>query len=255
MSVPALPDEKAKPATSSDYAKACGLILDPWQEHVGNSTARRQLLLCSRQSGKSTIAGLRADTEACSEPNSLVLLVSPTQRQSSDLFRTCLQLLRKMDDSVVVPEIVAESALRLELANGSRIIALPGSEATVRGYAACSLCIIDEAARVPDDVLAGVLPTLATTNGRLIALSTPRGKRGWFYLEYASGSRDWERTTITADECPRITPEFLDGMKKLLGPRRFDEEFYCLFHDPQSAVFNSEMVAACFTSSFPPLFG
>jgi hypothetical protein len=74
-----------------------------------------------------------------------------------------------------------ESALRLELENHSRIISLPGQEQTVRGYAGVSLLIVDEAARVPDDLYFAVRPMLAVSNGRLIALSTPFGKRGWFY--------------------------------------------------------------------------
>jgi hypothetical protein len=52
-----------------------------------------------------------------------------------------------------VPEAVAESALRLELANGSRIVSLPGSGETVRGYSAPRLVIVDEASRVPDELM------------------------------------------------------------------------------------------------------
>ena len=59
----------------------------------------------------------------------------------------------------------------MELANGSRIISLPGSEKTVRGYSAVSLVIMDEAARVPDELLQAVRPMLATTSGRFIALA------------------------------------------------------------------------------------
>ena len=47
------------------------------------------------------------------------------------------------------------------LANGSRIIALPGTEKTIRGYAAADLVVIDEAARVEDDLLTAVRPMLA----------------------------------------------------------------------------------------------
>lgn len=45
-----------------------------------------------------------------------------------------------------------ESALRLELQNGSRIISLPGKEQTVRGFSGVRLLAIDEAARVPDEL-------------------------------------------------------------------------------------------------------
>ena len=71
--------------------------------------------------------------------------------------------------------------MRAEFANGSRVIALPGSERTVRGYAGARLIVLDEAARVDDDLLAALRPTMATVDGSLIMLTTPAGKRGEFY--------------------------------------------------------------------------
>lgn len=148
---------------------------------------------------------------------------------------------------------MAESALRLELDNGSRIIALPGSEATTRGYSAATLVIIDEAARVPDELIAAVRPTLATTNGRIIALSTPAGKRGWFYLEWASGV-GWERTKISAKECPRISKEFLEDEERLLGPHVFEQEYQCQFYDPDSQFFASDLVEQALSGDVAPLW-
>ena len=100
----------------------------------------------------------------------------PIQRQSQELFRLVLLFHAKLADA---PELVAESALRAEMANGARIIALPGSERTTRGYAAAKLVVIDEAARVDDALMAAIRPTLGVSDGSLIALSTPAGKRGW----------------------------------------------------------------------------
>jgi hypothetical protein len=102
----------------------------------------------------------------------------------------------------------AESALRFEFSNGSRVLALPGIEGTVRGYSGVNLLVIDEAARVADDLYYSVRPMLAVSGGRLIALSTPWGKRGWFFQEW-TGEGDWARFTITAHDCPRISPAFL----------------------------------------------
>ena len=76
-----------------------------------------------------------------------------------------------------VPELKAASALRAEMANGSRILALPGSETTVRGYSAADLIVIDEAARVGDSLLQAVRPMLATSQGRLVARDPCRQAR------------------------------------------------------------------------------
>ena len=77
------------------------------------------------------------------------------------------------------------SAMRAEFANGSRVIALPGKEATVRGYSGVDLLVIDEAARVADELYYSVRPMLTVSGGRLVALTTPWGKRGWFFETWA----------------------------------------------------------------------
>src|SRR5262245_28223942 len=63
-----------------------GLAPDTWQAQLLRSAAQRMLLLCSRQAGKSQTAAALALKAALLQP-SLVLLLSPTQRQSGELFR------------------------------------------------------------------------------------------------------------------------------------------------------------------------
>ena len=116
------------------------------------------------------MSGLIALATAVLQPDALVLLVSPSQRQSGELFRVVLRNLHALPGS---PTITAESALRLELANASRIVALPGDERTIRGFAGAALVVLDEASRIEDELIAAVRPMLATSQGRLIALSTP----------------------------------------------------------------------------------
>src|SRR5262245_61083760 len=96
-----------------------GLQLDAWQGRLLAERPKRALLLCSRQSGKSTVTALCALHTAMFEPGSLSIIVSPSQRQSGEMFRTVMGFRAKLD----VP-LTAESALRAEFANGSRIVAL-----------------------------------------------------------------------------------------------------------------------------------
>src|SRR5438874_785567 len=94
----------------------------PWQAGVLLSPARRLLLLCSRQSGKSLVAAALALLTALLQPGSLTLLLSPTLRQSGELFRdNVLRLYAAV--SALMPS-TQETALQLTLANGSRIISL-----------------------------------------------------------------------------------------------------------------------------------
>ncbi|HSL85146.1 MAG TPA: terminase family protein, partial [Thermoanaerobaculia bacterium] len=152
-----------------------GLDPDPWQARFLRTPGRRILLNCTRQSGKSTVTALLAAHTALYDPGALVLLLSPTQRQSHELFRKALDAYHAVPTAIPV---VQESALRLELSNGSRIVSLPGKETTVRGFSGVRLLAVDEAARVADELYYSVRPMLAVSGGRLVALSTPFGTRG-----------------------------------------------------------------------------
>lgn len=172
--------------------REAGLDPDPWQARFLRSPAPRILLNCARQSGKSTVTALLAAHTALYQPGSLVLLLSPTQRQSHELFRKALDIYRGLSTAVPIQQ---ESALRMELANGSRIVSLPGKEETVRGFSGVRLLAVDEAARVPDELYFSVRPMLAVSAGRLVALSTPFGTRGWWFEAWRS-EEPWERYRV-----------------------------------------------------------
>src|ERR1700694_688788 len=138
----------------------CGITPDAWQAALLRERPRRSLLLCARQTGKSTSTALMALWTVMYEAPALVLIVSPSQRQSAELFRTLMLLHGKLAGA---PELIGESVLKAEFANGSRVVAMPGTEKTIRGLAGASLIIIDEAAAVEDELLAAVRPMLATS--------------------------------------------------------------------------------------------
>ena len=233
----------------ANVMRDAGMEPDAWQEVVLNSDARRMLLLCSRQSGKSTTCASLAVHQALYDPG-LVLLIAPAQRQSSELFRKVREVYSALDD---VPRVTQESAMRLELANGSRIIALPGTEGTIRGYSGAKTVIIDEASRVDNALFAAVRPMLATTQGRFVALTTPYGKRGWFYeaWEYGEG---WERTRVAAHDCPRIDPKWLAEERRLVGDWQFRQEYLCEFVDTDEQFFASDLIEAAMSHEVAPLW-
>jgi hypothetical protein len=227
-----------------------GMPPDLWQASVLRSRPRRLLLNCSRQAGKTSVVAAAALDEALFNPPALVLLLSPSQRQSQELFRQVMQLHGRLGIAI---EPEAESTLRIELPSGSRIIALPGKEQTVRGYASVSLLVIDEAARVGDDLYKSVRPMLAVSGGRIVCLSTPFGKRGFFFNEWTEG-QDWERVRITADQCARIPASFLEEERRALPDSWFRQEYFCEFSDTEGAVFAYDDIERAFRGDFPSLF-
>src|SRR5687767_10083640 len=174
------------------FAQELGIVPDAWQEELLRSTSDRVLLNCSRQSGKSTMAAVVALHRALYHPGSLILCLAPALRQSQELFGKVAGFYRDLGRPVA-PQ--GERKLSLELENGSRIVTLPGSEKTIRGFSGAALLLVDEAARVADELYFAIRPMLAVSGGSLMMLSTPHGKRGVFYEEWTSG-HGWDRYEV-----------------------------------------------------------
>jgi hypothetical protein len=189
--------------------------------------------------------------EALLNPPALVLLLSPSLRQSGELFK---DKVRRLYNALRRPvACVQETQLTMELANGSRIVSLPGEEGTIRGYSGVRLLVVDEAARVPDPLYYSLRPMLAVSRGLLIALSTPYGKRGWFWEEW-TGTGAWQKVKVEASDCARIGEKFLTEERRSLGARWFRQEYECSFEDTVDAVFAHTDIQAMLSHDIEPLF-
>jgi hypothetical protein len=232
-------------------ARRVGITPDPWQAEVLRTPARQLVLNCCRQSGKSTMAALLASHVGLYEPGAPIILLSPSERQSVELLRKVRATLTALGQAA--PALSVDNVLGLELANGSRLLALPGREGTIRGFSGVRLLVIDEAARVPDPLYQSVRPMLAVSGGRLVLLSTPFGKRGFFHHEWTQGE-DWARFEVPATAIPRIDPAWLEKERRAIGDFWFEQEYLCQFKETSDAVFAYEDVAAMLDSETAPLF-
>jgi hypothetical protein len=232
-----------------------GFAPDDWQRRALRSTHNRVLMLCSRQVGKSTVAGMVALNEAMFREQALVLMVARVERQSVELLRKTISAYNALGRPV---EAVRELQGCLELSNGSRVLALPGEHpAAIRCYSGPSMIIVDEACQCIDALFPAILPMLGSSNGRLLCLSTPFGKRGWFYEQWISSDPTFERIKARATECPRISPGFLAEERRMLGPTMYSQEHEAEFIEAEGQVFSSESISQCFedTSDVPILSG
>ena len=189
---------------------------DPWQARLLRSRAPWILLNCCRQSGKSTTTAALALHTAIYDPG-LVLLVSPSLRQSRELFSKVIAFLKDLQPAEILEE---DNKSSCTLANGSRIVSLPGDARTIRGYSSPKLIIVDEAAYVEQQMFIALRPMRAATPGgcQLILLSTPNGRQsGQYFFETWFHGEDWERYEVRAAECPRISSEFLESERRELG--------------------------------------
>jgi hypothetical protein len=233
-------------------AQRAGITPDAWQSELLRSDAKQLILNCSRQAGKSTVTSVLGLHTALYQPDSLVLLLAPSLRQAEELFRK-LQTVYNDIETPILPTATQESAREMGLSNGSRVIALPGNEATIRGFSGVALLIVDEASRVPDALYQAIRPMLAVSGGRIVLLSTPFGKRGFFHSEWTEG-QGWMRTKITADQCPRIDKQWLERERQMIGDWWYRQEYFCEFVETDDSVFSYDDIQAAIDPNIKPLF-
>ena len=234
-----------------DFARRrLGFHPDAKQSLVLGKRVRRGLLNCSRQWGKSTVAAAKAVHQAVMTAGSLVVVLSPSARQSGELIRKASGFVQRLG---IQPRGDGDNEKSLLFPNGSRIVGLPGKEGTVRGFSAVSLILIDEAARVSDDLYKAVRPMLAVGGGDLWLMSTPCGQRGFFYEEWTNGGEKWERVAVTGAECSRIDGDFLEEERVKQGDRWFRQEYCCEFVDSDESLFDSDLIRAAITDDVLPL--
>jgi hypothetical protein len=221
---------------------------DPRQTEVLQSTAKRGILNCTRQWGKSTVAAIKALHTAHSKPESLVLVASPGERQSAEFLKKTEQLILRLN---IKPRGDGKNSCSLLLPNGSRIIGLPGTEATVRGFSSVSLLLIDEASRVADSLYKALRPMLAVADGDLWMMSTPCGQQGFFFETWQSGGPAWHRISVPATQCPRISKQFLEEELKATGSTSFNQEYMCEFAGNDRRMFNRDLLRAALRAIEP----
>lgn len=233
-------------------ARAVGPEPYDYQIALLRSTARQILLNWSRQAGKSTATALLPLHMAMYQAKSLTLIASPSGRQS-------VLLLDKVYESLAAFGWTADrdekdNTQYLRLRNGSEVYAVPGKDGTVRGFSGVDLLVIDEASRTMDGLYFAVRPMLAASGGRLVLLSTPFGKRGFFFREWTQGA-NWERHEVPAEQVPHISPEFLAEERDALPAEWFEQEYHCRFMDTVDQIFGHELVASLMRDDIAPLFG
>jgi Terminase large subunit, T4likevirus-type, N-terminal len=217
-----------------------GFVPDPWQANFFESERDRIIINASRQSGKSTTTSVVALHTALYQRGSLTLILSPTLRQSGELFTKVMQFYRELGRPVGTR---MEQRSQVEFANGSRILSLPGADggASIRGFSP-QLIVVDEASRVEDALYYAVRPMLAVSRGRLILLSTPNGTQGAFHEEWTYGADRWQRFEVPASACPRISPEFLEEERHALPLPVYQQEYECRFIEGHGQFFSEDAI-------------
>jgi hypothetical protein len=238
-----------------DFARRrLGLDADEHQSAILRSTAKRGILNCTRQWGKTTVSVAKAVHRVFTIPKSLVVVASPGARQSGEWMKKAAEMLEQLN---IPKRGDGYNKISLLLPNGSRIVGLPEVEAKVRGFSALSMLVIDEAARVSDEMYRALRPMLSVGNGDLWMMSTPFGKQGFFYETWehggSHGGESWMRVRVPATECARISQEFLEEQRSVMGMDSFRQEHMCEFVGSGVGSFDRDLVEAALDDDLEPI--
>lgn len=232
-----------------------------YQDAILRDESRRLIVAKSRQIGISQVVSFIVAAEMKSGGTALV--VSRDQDAAGEFLsysRTAL-----LGDETA-PPLVTDNTYELALLNGGRAIAQPATRKAGRSIAA-TLVVLDEQAwqEYAGLIWTAILPTLATTNGRLIVLSSPNGYGNLFHQLWSSATAD---AALTSDRDSgthgigegwswhflpwRVHPEWgqdPDWPEKKKAEDRLTDEQFAQEYDVDfarsgSAVFDPELVAA-----------
>jgi len=121
--------------TAVEFARErLGFEPDLRQTEVLASTAKRGILNRMRQWGKSRVAAVKALDRAFSAAGSLVIVASPTERQSAEFLRKASEFVLRLG---VRPRGDGKNSTSLLLPNRSRIIGLPEKKGRFGDFRRC----------------------------------------------------------------------------------------------------------------------
>ena len=247
----AAPDKTTYAGDAVTWAReVLGFEADAKQAEVLATGVQRGILNCSRQWGKSTTCAIKAVHYAEFHRESLVVVASPSMRQSGEFLRKVEKAVAQLGYRVRGD---GKNSCSVMLPNGSRIVGLPENEGKIRGFSSVGMLIVDEASRVSDTVYHALRPMLAVGGGALWLMSTPNGKSGFFYREW-SGAKQWARVQAPAEECPRIPKEFLQEERETLSEEMFRQEYGCEFLTGEGSLFDEARIRARLSSRVVPLW-
>jgi hypothetical protein len=221
-----------------------------WQETFLRSPQGASILVLSaRQVGKTTTAAWAIAHSMVFTPGSLSVIACPAQRQSAEAVRRVRESLLKAG-----AELKSDNVYALELKNGSRVLALPGTDDSIRGLTVDGWIVVDEAARLPDsDLISALRPMRARRpQARFAMLSTAWSRTDPFWTAWAGDDPSWIRIKATADVVPTFTPEFLEQESRALGEDAYKREYLGIPAGAHTSPFTWELYEAA-TQIVPPL--
>lgn len=224
------------------------MILDPWQSEILN-TKGNVIVYSGRQTGKSTIASIKASRFVVENDHKVVLIISVTEKQAEEMLQKILFYLQDNHRGLIKMGKDKPTKHTIRLKNGSMVRCEPVGQtgAGIRGFT-IDMLIADEAAFMPEEIWAAVTPMLLTTGGEMMLISTPHGRKGYFYD--CTQNKDFSVFHVNSEEVAnqRSEPqrsmmlEYLKKERERMTELQYAQEYLGKFIDELGQFFPDEVL-------------
>lgn len=210
----------------------------PWQaEFLRAPLGASIAALTARQVGKTTAAAWAIAHCMLFNAGGLSVIACPAQRQSKEAVRRVRDILIK-----VGAELRGDNIYELELKNGSRVLALPSTDDSIRGLTVDGFIIADEAARLTNDLISALRPMRARCpQARFAMLSTAWSRTDPFWTAWTDEDPTWIRLKATADTVTIFSEQFLAQERRALGENGFKREYLGIPGGGEGSPFSWEL--------------
>ena len=217
------------------------------------------VLVWCRQSGKSFVVAAFLLWEAVAHDGWQTAIIGPAFRQSKLVIRKINSFLQRLPSNILAGRKLLRT--KVSLINGSLIEAYPCNPDTIRGPT-LNRIFVDELSFVHDDeeLYDAILFTLGTTNGGLIASSTPWSRDHIFYkmcndTAYSDFKRirvDW-RTALEPNG--PLKKNILEKIRRQLeaDPWRWRREMEAEWAEDELAFYPQKLITQCIDSELAPI--
>jgi len=242
--------------------------LDKWQQEVLETPGN--ICLCSgRQTGKSTIIALKTAEYLIKNKNKTVIIVSITEDQAELMIMKILDYLQKHYRAYIAKGKKKPTKHLIRINNGSQVRSRPVGNTgdAIRGFTG-DLLIADEAAFMPETMWAAAKPTLLTTAGHIILVSTPHGRQGYFWEAFQNKAKRFKVFHVNSEQVVKDRPiceswtvpqrqgaiEFLEAEKQDMSQLRYAQEYEGRFVDDLRQFFPDELIQKCMNNKRREVF-
>jgi hypothetical protein len=210
---------------------------------------RFNIVLASRQVGKTTMMTIYALWVACFLDDQRILVVANKEQTAINIFKR-IRLAYEQLPNWLKPGVIEYGKTSMTLSNGSSIGISTTSSDAGRGDS-CNCLILDELAFIDNHLVESfwksVYPIISSSKkSKIFIASTPNGTGNLFHNLYSNavkGKNNWNSCRIDWDEIPGRDEQWKQDTIRSLGSTDiFDQEFGCQFIETGESVLDEELV-------------